>query len=52
MGPRLEGGVKCLHEITGDLRFEDIAGRSQILSGSNEVDALVNREKDDSGRAT
>jgi ABC-type uncharacterized transport system ATPase component len=34
------------------LRFEDIAGRSQILSGPNEVYALVNREKDDSGRAT
>jgi hypothetical protein len=44
--------VKRLHEITGDLRFEDIAGRSQILSGPNEVYALVNREKDNSGRAT
>ena len=44
--------MKRLHEVTGDLRFEDIAGRSQILSGPNEVDALVNREKDDSGRAT
>jgi hypothetical protein len=49
---RLEGGVKRIHEITRDLRFEDIAGRSQILGGSNEVYVLVNREKDDSGRAT
>jgi hypothetical protein len=48
----LEGGVKRLHEITCDLRFEDIAGRSQILSGSNEVYVLVNREKDNSGSAT
>lgn len=50
--PRLEGGVKCLHQITRDLRFEDIAGRAQILSGPNEVYVLVNREKDDSSRAT
>ena len=34
------------------MRFADVTGRSQILSGSNEVYALVNREKDDAGRAS
>ena len=49
---RLDGGVKRLHEVAGDLRFEDVTGRTQILSGLNEVCALVNRQKDDLGRAT
>jgi hypothetical protein len=49
---RLDGGVKRLHEVAGDLRFEDVTGRTQILSGLNEVCALVNRQKDNFGRAT
>jgi hypothetical protein len=44
--------VKRLYEVAGDVRFADVASCSQVLSGSNEVYALVNREKDDAGRAS
>jgi hypothetical protein len=44
--------VKRLDQVAGDLRFADVAGCSQILSSSNEFDALVNGEKDDAGRAS
>ena len=43
--------MQCLHQIAVDLRFENIAGRSHILSGLNEVYTLVHRQKDDPGRA-
>ena len=46
------GGLKRLYQVAADLRFADVAGCSQVLSGSNEVYALVNREKDDAGRAS
>jgi hypothetical protein len=44
---RSRGSVKRLDQVAGDLRFADVASCSQILSGSNEVYALVNGEKDD-----
>jgi len=44
--------VKRLDQVAGDLRFADVAGCTQILSGSNEVYALVDGEKDDAGRAS
>jgi hypothetical protein len=49
---RSRGAVKRLDQVAGDLRFADVAGCSQILSGSNEVYALVNGEKDDASRAS
>ncbi len=44
--------MKRVHEIPVNLRFEDVACGSQIPSGLSEIYALVNREKDDAGKAT
>ena len=52
IGRRARGGLKCLDEVAGDLRFADVTGRAQILSGANEFFAFVNGEKDDAGGAS
>ena len=52
IGRRPGGGLKGLDEVAGDLRFADVTGCSQILSGANEFFALVNGEKDDAGGAS
>ena len=51
-GRPLDRLLKRVHEIPVDLRFEDVARGSQIPSGSSEIYTLVNREKNDAGRAT
>ena len=42
--------MNSLHEADRYLRFEDVVARAHILSGSNKVDDLVYREKEDAGR--
>jgi len=45
-GGHTSAGNAHLALLTGDVRFGDVAGRAQVLSGQNEVYAFVDRKKE------